>query len=560
MSASSPIAKFYPTEFETDLNGRRNEWQAVALLPMIDLAAITAAYEANLPSISPNDLARNRCERALLFDASDPSPIDIPTGPTFSPIALSATPPPGVPTIFSKAAAFSEAIVPVQVFDVPSKVESILIKVTTEPIVSTPADGQSLLNQTVLYNWPYLRIGRVVAIGNSSSAIAVEGVQMPKFSADGIRRHLRDSRALEVSHGEVVFQLQPLVPTNLDRSKFEFSADVQLCLADLIEPANDHPILRVFAPPESSVPNIGGCVVFTRGVHAGARGLITAAHGDAAFDVALSTYSTPNIEKIIVEDNAAWIDDRALTRQFGVPFRALRAIMTSIQVVPDKLNIAFCLYSHDKSQVVSGCAHIAEQSVSFPRFVVNLLRDYFRLAGNLLKAVKAHCADKGEKRGRMCLKIDEIFPGTKEEQQARLSELVRWLSANATASKWPLVPAQAESLSVEAFKKIEDLWQIYKPLRTERKIAGVSPDIITWQTKYEPRGDDATPRPGARVAAIAGSGPAPFGARGTVVEVDGIEKIATVVFDDVLPCGTRLEGRLATNRGLSLYLRDLLLL
>lgn len=33
---NSPIANYYPHEFKTDLNGKRQEWEAVVLIPFID--------------------------------------------------------------------------------------------------------------------------------------------------------------------------------------------------------------------------------------------------------------------------------------------------------------------------------------------------------------------------------------------------------------------------------------------------------------------------------------------------------------------------------------------
>jgi 5'-3' exoribonuclease 1 len=33
---NSPILDFYPTEFESDLNGKKQEWEAIVKIPFID--------------------------------------------------------------------------------------------------------------------------------------------------------------------------------------------------------------------------------------------------------------------------------------------------------------------------------------------------------------------------------------------------------------------------------------------------------------------------------------------------------------------------------------------
>lgn len=35
-SQNSPIIDFYPPNFETDLNGKQQDWEAVVLIPFID--------------------------------------------------------------------------------------------------------------------------------------------------------------------------------------------------------------------------------------------------------------------------------------------------------------------------------------------------------------------------------------------------------------------------------------------------------------------------------------------------------------------------------------------
>lgn len=33
---NSPLAQFYPADFETDLNGKRNAWESVVKIPFLD--------------------------------------------------------------------------------------------------------------------------------------------------------------------------------------------------------------------------------------------------------------------------------------------------------------------------------------------------------------------------------------------------------------------------------------------------------------------------------------------------------------------------------------------
>jgi len=50
--ANSPILDFYPLEFEQDLNGKKQEWEAIVKIPFIDeqrlLRAMACGWEAHL--------------------------------------------------------------------------------------------------------------------------------------------------------------------------------------------------------------------------------------------------------------------------------------------------------------------------------------------------------------------------------------------------------------------------------------------------------------------------------------------------------------------------------
>jgi hypothetical protein len=224
--------------------------------------------------------------------------------------------------------------------------------------------------------------------------------------------------------------------------------------------------------------------------------------------------------------------------------------------MPNKVNIALTLYTGNKSRAVLGWCRLGEQQTTFPRAVVGLLQQYVRMSGKLTQVLK-----KEQGKGPRVLGVGDLWPRSKQEQDAKLAALIEWLNANGPAVKWPLVSARMSSLSAEAVAKVEDAAiTIGKQAQGRRNVEGVVADIVVWQGKVTPPVNVEMPALGQRVVAMAASGPVPFGAQGTVVDVDQELKMVGVVFDRVMPCGTRLDGRITTNRGLVMFRRDLQLI
>jgi len=51
-SPDSPILDFYPKHFETDLNGKKQEWEAVVKIPFLDQARLLKAMRGARPFYS----------------------------------------------------------------------------------------------------------------------------------------------------------------------------------------------------------------------------------------------------------------------------------------------------------------------------------------------------------------------------------------------------------------------------------------------------------------------------------------------------------------------------
>lgn len=71
MSANSPIRDFYPEEFQTDMNGKRNDWEAVVLLPFVDEERLLAAIRSVPASVlSDEEKQRNLLGPSLVYKRS----------------------------------------------------------------------------------------------------------------------------------------------------------------------------------------------------------------------------------------------------------------------------------------------------------------------------------------------------------------------------------------------------------------------------------------------------------------------------------------------------------
>lgn len=54
LDPNSPIINFYPSEFETDLNGKKQEWEAVVKIPFIEQTRLLAAMRCELCRANTN--------------------------------------------------------------------------------------------------------------------------------------------------------------------------------------------------------------------------------------------------------------------------------------------------------------------------------------------------------------------------------------------------------------------------------------------------------------------------------------------------------------------------
>ena len=67
LEKESPIIDFYPLNFCVDLNGKRYEWQGVALLPFVDEKRLHRTLEHVYPTLTIEEQQRNRSDAFRRF-------------------------------------------------------------------------------------------------------------------------------------------------------------------------------------------------------------------------------------------------------------------------------------------------------------------------------------------------------------------------------------------------------------------------------------------------------------------------------------------------------------
>lgn len=75
----SPIIDFYPVNFGLDLNGKKQDWEAVVKIPFIDEKRLLAALNARENLLSADEKARNSRGNVISFVRDERLAFDYPS-------------------------------------------------------------------------------------------------------------------------------------------------------------------------------------------------------------------------------------------------------------------------------------------------------------------------------------------------------------------------------------------------------------------------------------------------------------------------------------------------
>ncbi|XP_028162339.1 5'-3' exoribonuclease 1 [Ostrinia furnacalis] len=193
----SPIVHYYPVHFETDLNGKKNDWEAVVLIPFIDETNLLLAMAPCYEKLTEEEIKRNTHGPMLVYNWTAASQgvehapeyfqpiadchaietkvwrqeLEVPAAELkrgMLPNAMRDMIFPGFPTMKHLKYKSSIKKCKVKVFDQPSRNESLIVTIVREPDVDDSLEkvAQELLGKVIWVGWPHLTRSKVISVSN----------------------------------------------------------------------------------------------------------------------------------------------------------------------------------------------------------------------------------------------------------------------------------------------------------------------------------------------------------------------------------------------------------
>mmetsp|Transcript_17165 Transcript_17165/g.39454 ORF Transcript_17165/g.39454 Transcript_17165/m.39454 type:complete len:1600 (+) Transcript_17165:173-4972(+) len=202
-SPDSPIIQFYPTNFEVDMNGKKNPWEGVNLLPFIEINLLldTIQKHASDEKLTDAERRRNRVGEIFCytFDLTATETVEAPhkkigltdiancnsrvtvlpqydaEGVSFKPELIAGTqiPYPGFPSLNVLPITSAELTpIAVKCFGFPSKYPTMVLNLHQMPkMPPVEALADNLLNRSLFINWPMMHEGKVCAISDEKTEV-----------------------------------------------------------------------------------------------------------------------------------------------------------------------------------------------------------------------------------------------------------------------------------------------------------------------------------------------------------------------------------------------------
>ncbi|KAF8055536.1 exonuclease II, partial [Lyophyllum atratum] len=604
----SSILDFYPLEFEQDLNGKKQDWEAIVKIPFIEEERLLKAMSSREHRLTPEEKQRNSYGTSTKFSYSTGEPTLYPSSlpgffpplyrctchmepfdlPTLSGLHLIEGLCDGVLTGADALAGFpSLNTLPhtavlgfhgVNVHGSESRNKSMIVHIENPYEHAKTEDiARKMVGERTFIGWPFLQEGLVVAVSDSlfkyekmalipgspekviSNPHAPQGLGHWKMKAERIEQVYSKRSGVITGAVEILLHVRPLKGLKrLETGAFvkdyedpdkEVEQAVQMCLPEVV--SEDPRYLERAAPPLSEeFPD--GSKIFFLGEHAYGVAAQVSATEEKSLSVILAFFPSDKAEndrfKAIVQSRQSshYYPSFKAADMVGISGRALSKITSSFMVI-----------TSDNQKTNLGL------SLKFEAKALKVI-DYTRKEGRhwefsekaveLIREYKAkfpeifRCLDMS---GDAMAEAADVLPGA--DSDGRVREIKGWLKSKGVRDFEP-VSLFCDQLTKDTVAEIEKLADSFTANKSSSGIKKAIVKGIPRQAVLKPshavyRLQNQAFALGDRVTMVQDSGGVPLSVKGVVIGLNA--KSMDVVWDVPFMSGVTLGDRCSQYRGLT---------
>ncbi|GAA5869902.1 hypothetical protein JCM16303_001836 [Sporobolomyces ruberrimus] len=595
---TSPIIDFYPANFAQDLNGKKQDWEAIVKIPFIDEERLLKTMATRAPKLTPEENARNSFGNSWSFKYDETLDQTYPTSlPGFFPdlihnhtrleaydlptlegglslvkgllpgVLLGKDAISGFPSLNTISHTGTLGFHGVNVFQSDSRKETMVIQIDNSYDGMTSEQiAQAVVGKRIYVGYPYLREAFVDSISDELFNYQVDdqGRVIPtphhqgsiiswRRSTDRIEHVYSKSRACLIGPVEVIVNARPLkgLKRQEDGSALkEWEEEIEeFALQATVTDVVSEDIRYMEQPPvpiEVEYPE--GCNVFFLGSAAYGTPAQVVSHGGNTVAIRIAYFPSDKAENAIFKTRLANMREshyspaHSLGRVVNMSGLALSKICSSMLVLfnDQRVNIGLNLKFEAKGLKVLGYSRKGDGGWEYSQKAVELIQEYRDKFPEVAQALSR----KGD-----LTHAEDFFK--RSQVDARMKELISWIKDKGVRDleKVPLYSEQLDKDAVQAIEKLADSLVTRKKGDT-LKMAMIN--RIPRQALLKPEYASTRLREqefaqGDRVVAVVESGNVPLSAKGVVIGIQA--NLIDVVFDVQFMSGTTLGDRCSPFRG-----------